>query len=40
MVENAVRSDLNGQAVGTVTAAQAIHAKQRASRNADKLAKW
>jgi len=32
MVENAPRLDLNGQAVGTVTAAQALHAKQQASR--------
>ncbi|PBP93250.1 ProQ/FinO family protein [Pseudomonas congelans] len=32
MVENAARLDLNGQAVGTVTAAQAMYAKQQASR--------
>lgn len=32
MVENAPRLDLSGQAVGTVTAAQALHAKQQASR--------
>ncbi|MFJ2982608.1 MULTISPECIES: ProQ/FinO family protein [unclassified Pseudomonas] len=32
MVENAPRLDLNGQAAGTVTAAQALHAKQQASR--------
>ncbi|MBH3426353.1 ProQ/FinO family protein [Pseudomonas alkylphenolica] len=32
MVENAPRLDLNGQAAGTVTAAQAIHAKQQAAR--------
>ncbi|MWV17584.1 ProQ activator of osmoprotectant transporter prop [Pseudomonas sp. L-22-4S-12] len=32
MTENAPRLDLNGQAVGTVTAAQALHAKQQASR--------
>ncbi|QXI40280.1 ProQ/FinO family protein [Pseudomonas xantholysinigenes] len=32
MVENAPRLDLNGQAVGTVTAAQALHAKRQASR--------
>lgn len=32
MVENAPRLDLNGQAVGSVTAAQALHAKQQASR--------
>ncbi|CAG8868745.1 RNA chaperone ProQ [Pseudomonas fluorescens] len=32
MVENAPRLDLNGEAAGTVTAAQAIHAKQQASR--------
>ncbi|MEE4075156.1 ProQ/FinO family protein [Pseudomonas viridiflava] len=32
MVENAARLDLNGQAVGTVTATQAIHARQQASR--------
>jgi ProP effector len=32
MVENAPRLDLNGQPVGTVTAAQALHAKQQASR--------
>ena len=31
-VENAPRLDLNGQAAGSVTAAQAIHAKQQASR--------
>jgi ProP effector len=28
MVENAPRLDLSGQEVGTVTAAQAMHAKQ------------
>lgn len=32
MVENAARLDLNGQAVGTVTASQAMHARQQASR--------
>ncbi|MGV8864850.1 MAG: ProQ/FinO family protein [Pseudomonas sp.] len=32
MVESAPRLDLSGQEVGTVTAAQAIHAKQQASR--------
>jgi ProP effector len=32
MVENAARLDLNGQAVGTVTAAQAMYAKQQALR--------
>lgn len=32
MVENAPRLDLNGQAVGTVTASQALYAKQQASR--------
>jgi ProP effector len=32
MTENAPRLDLNGQAVGTVTAAQAQYAKQQASR--------
>ncbi|POA73339.1 ProQ/FinO family protein [Pseudomonas sp. DP16D-R1] len=32
MVENAARLDLSGQAVGTVTASQAMHAKQQASR--------
>lgn len=32
MVENAPRLDLNGQEAGTVTAAQALHAKQQASR--------
>ncbi|WP_408598383.1 ProQ/FinO family protein [Pseudomonas sp. PLMAX] len=32
MVENAPRLDLSGQAVGTVSASQAIHAKQQASR--------
>ncbi|WP_397453686.1 ProQ/FinO family protein [Pseudomonas sp. NA-150] len=32
MVEDAPRLDLTGQEVGTVTAAQAIHAKQQASR--------
>ncbi|CAN7545033.1 ProQ/FinO family protein [Aquipseudomonas alcaligenes] len=32
MVENAPRLDLNGQAVGTVTAGQALHAKQQAAR--------
>lgn len=32
MTENAARLDLNGQAVGTVTAAQALHAKQQAKR--------
>ncbi|NAT17952.1 ProQ activator of osmoprotectant transporter prop, partial [Pseudomonas syringae pv. actinidifoliorum] len=32
MVENAARLDLNGQAVGTVTATQAAYAKQQASR--------
>lgn len=32
MVENEARVDLNGQAVGCVTAAQASHAKQQASR--------
>ncbi|MGY8820870.1 MAG: ProQ/FinO family protein [Pseudomonadales bacterium] len=32
MVENAPRLDLNGQAVGTVTATQALHAKQQAKR--------
>ncbi len=33
MVENAARLDLNGQAAGTVTASQALHAKQQASRH-------
>lgn len=32
MLENAPRLDLNGQPAGVVTAAQAIHAKQQASR--------
>ena len=32
MVENAPRLDLNGQAVGTVTASQALHAKHQAKR--------
>ncbi|MGE8464695.1 ProP expression regulator [compost metagenome] len=32
MVEGAPRLDLSGQASGTVTAAQALHAKQQASR--------
>ncbi|AYG44341.1 ProQ activator of osmoprotectant transporter prop [Pseudomonas sp. Leaf58] len=32
MVENAPRLDLSGQASGSVTAAQALHAKQQASR--------
>ncbi|NKQ12737.1 ProQ/FinO family protein [Pseudomonas sp. SST3] len=32
MTENAPRLDLNGQAVGIVTAAQALHAKQQAKR--------
>jgi len=32
MVENAPRLDLSGQPAGVVTAAQAIHAKQQASR--------
>lgn len=32
MTENAPRLDLNGQAAGTVTAAQALHAKQQAKR--------
>jgi len=32
MVENAPRLDLSGQVAGTVTAAQAIHAKRQASR--------
>lgn len=32
MVENAPRLDLAGQAVGTVTAVQALHAKRQASR--------
>ncbi|MNR19883.1 ProP effector [compost metagenome] len=32
MTENAPRLDLSGQAVGTVTAAQALHAKRQASR--------
>lgn len=32
MVEDAPRLDLNGQAVGTVTAAQALYAKQQASK--------
>ncbi|MEK1904171.1 MAG: ProQ/FinO family protein [Pseudomonas sp.] len=32
MTENVPRLDLSGQAVGTVTAAQALHAKQQASR--------
>lgn len=32
MVENAPRLDLNGQAAGSVTAAQALHARQQASR--------
>ncbi|WP_338747169.1 ProQ/FinO family protein [Pseudomonas putida] len=33
MVENAPRLDLNGQVAGTVTATQAIHAKQQAARH-------
>ena len=33
MVENAPRLDLSGQAAGTVTAAQALHAKQQAARH-------
>ncbi|MBK4991709.1 ProQ/FinO family protein [Pseudomonas sp. S36] len=33
MVENAPRLDLNGQAAGSVTAAQALHAKQQAARH-------
>ena len=33
LVEDAPRLDLNGQAAGTVTAAQALHAKQQASRH-------
>ena len=32
MTENAPRLDLNGQTAGTVTAAQALHAKQQAKR--------
>ncbi|RCL20847.1 ProQ activator of osmoprotectant transporter prop [Pseudomonas sp. AFG_SD02_1510_Pfu_092] len=32
MVENAPRLDLSGQPAGTVTAAQALHAKQQAAR--------
>ena len=32
MAENVPRLDLSGQAVGAVTAAQALHAKQQASR--------
>jgi ProP effector len=32
MVENAARVDLSGQAVGTVTTSQALHAKKQASR--------
>jgi ProP effector len=32
MIENAPRLDLSGQAVGAVTAAQALHAKQQAKR--------
>lgn len=32
MVENAPRLDLDGQSVGTVSASQALHAKQQASR--------
>lgn len=32
MAENVPRLDLSGQAIGTVTAAQALHAKQQASR--------
>jgi ProP effector len=32
MLENAPRLDLSGQPAGVVTAAQAIHAKQQASR--------
>lgn len=32
MMENAPRLDLSGQAVGTVTASQALHAKQQAKR--------
>lgn len=35
MVENAPRLDLSGQPVGFVTAAQALHAKQQASRKRD-----
>ncbi|MCY1355415.1 RNA chaperone ProQ [compost metagenome] len=33
MVENAPRLDLNGQAVGAVTASQALYAQQQASRS-------
>ncbi|MFP6850810.1 MAG: ProQ/FinO family protein [Pseudomonas sp.] len=33
MTENAPRLDLSGQAVGSVTAAQALHAKQQAKRH-------
>lgn len=32
MVENATRLDLSGQPAGTVTAAQALHAKRQASK--------
>lgn len=32
MTENAPRLDLSGRAVGMVTAAQALHAKQQAKR--------
>ncbi|OLU27304.1 ProQ activator of osmoprotectant transporter prop [Pseudomonas sp. PA15(2017)] len=37
MVEDASRLDLNGQPVGTVTAAQALHAKQQARRQRSQM---
>jgi len=37
MVENAPRLDLNGQAAGSVTAAQALHAKQQARRQRSQM---
>lgn len=37
MVENAPRLDLQGQAVGSVTAAQALHAKQQARRQRSQM---
>ncbi|CAH0275545.1 RNA chaperone ProQ [Pseudomonas sp. Bi70] len=37
MVENAPRLDLNGQPAGSVTAAQALHAKQQARRQRSQM---
>lgn len=37
MVENAPRLDLQGQAAGSVTAAQALHAKQQARRQRSQM---